>query len=72
MLTELLKVDNELKILQKKKLVKINHLDVTYPVKISQVDHLVKVGETYALPDDLNNSILFTSVSYDQLTNRIK
>ena len=72
MLSELLKVDTELKILQKKKLVKVNLLDVTYPVSISQINHLVKVGATYTLPEDLNSSIMFTYPSYDKLTNRIK
>lgn len=46
----MLKVDSELKVLEKKKLVKINLLDVTYPVSISQINHLVKVGGTYSLP----------------------
>ena len=63
-LTELLKVDTELKVLQKKKLVKINNLDVTYPVNISQIEHLVKVGDAFAPPEDLNHSILFTYPAY--------
>jgi hypothetical protein len=68
----LIKADKELKAFQKKKLLKINQLFVSLPVKTSQVEYLVNINNKYRLHEDFSNVILFEKVAFGRLGDRIE
>lgn len=61
------KADKELKIYQKKKLLKINQLYVSLPIKFSQCEYLVKMNGRYKIQEDFSSAILFTNSSFKKL-----
>lgn len=71
-LGELQKAEASLAAYQRAKLVKVNKLDVSYPIKLSQVENLMKVGENWAIPEDLAAAILFTFPQFERLSSRIR
>ncbi len=68
----MIKADKELKAFQKKKLLKINQLFVSLPVKTSQVEYLVNINNKYRLHEDFSNVILFEKVAFGRLGDRIE
>ena len=68
----MIKAEKELKIYQKKKLLKINQLYVSLPVKASQIEYLVNVNGKHRLQEDFSNAILFEKASFGKLGDRIE
>lgn len=56
---------------QKKKLLKINQVNITLPVKFSQIEYTVKMGSKTRMNEDFNNAILFTKSAFTKLGDRI-
>ena len=71
-LADVKKIEKNLATTQLIKLEKSNKLDVSYPIRLSQIENLMKVGQTYALPEDLGSAVLFTSPQFERLSNRIR
>ena len=69
---ELRRAEDDLRAFQRKKLQKVNQLDVSFMLKFSQVQNLIEQGESYKLPIDLNVSILFTDQEFYRLCRRIR
>lgn len=63
--------EKELKAYQKKKLLKINQVYVTLPLRFSQIEYTVKVGGRARLQEDFTNPIMFTRHSFNRLGERI-
>ncbi|KRX11116.1 WD40-repeat-containing domain [Pseudocohnilembus persalinus] len=66
-INDLQRAQNELKEYQRKKLGKVNQLDVSYCLKLSQIQNL---EPNFTLPTTLQKSILFTQSELDRLTFR--
>lgn len=63
--------EKELKAYQKKKLLKINQVNITLPVKFSQVEYTVRMGPRTRIQEDFANAILFTTSAFHNLSDRI-
>ena len=61
---ELDKAEVKLKDYQKKKLLKINQLIVSYPIHLSQVSYISESGERLKMQEDFNQAILFQSKNH--------
>ena len=57
---------------QKKKLLKINQLYVSLPIKTSQVEYLVNINGKHRMQEDFSNAILFEKASFARLGDRIE
>ena len=69
---ELEKSENKLKDYQKKKLLKINQLIVSYPLKCSQIQYFVNMNSKIRLHEDFGSAILFTYDIFNSLSRRIE
>ena len=69
---ELDKAEKKLKEYQKKKLVKVNQLIVSYSIKLSQVEYLVKMNNRMKMHEDFSSVILFTNEIFNRLAKRIE
>lgn len=63
--------EKELKIYQKKKLLKINQVYVSLPISLSQIEYNAKINGRPRLQEDFSNAILFTKSNFNRLGERI-
>lgn len=70
-LKDLKRAEEDLRNYQRKKLQKVNQLDVSYVLKLSQIQNLIAQGDLHRLPTDLKTSILFTETEFLRLCKRI-
>lgn len=71
LLNQLKVAETQLKNYQRSKLQRVNQLDVTYCLKVDQIQNLVTENDHVRMPNQLDGSILFTKTEYERLNNRI-